>query len=206
MLEVLRASPVADTATAIITGIGRSGTSMVAAVASALGVNMGQSWAQALYEDEHFNWAITYHHHELRRQLSAERDVAYAHWGFKFPGLHNALQPPELEQFRSPRLVICVRDAVAVTQSICKYEREPKVFLDVLDHVQLEQSLMLRFAKLAEVATILVSYEKCLAKPATFVLGLAAFLGLKPSEDTLQKAVLMVDPENTAYQAVFNRS
>ncbi len=202
-LLLLRNTPPAETTTVIVTGVARSGTSMAAAVLTALGIPMGDSWAPAVYEDERLCWSLSYHHHELRRQLAAERDAQFPRWGFKMPGIHNALHPPELAQFRTPRLVLMVRDTLAVAQSAQGYDRDMRPTLEVVRHIQAEQEAAMRFAELAEVPAMLLSYEKFLAAPTLFIKALAVFVGLQPDDEAMTRAVLMVDPGNAGYREVF---
>jgi hypothetical protein len=119
------------------------------------------------------------------------------------PGLYNHLHPPQITQFRSPRLVLMVRDTLAVAQSAQKHDRDGRPILDIIRHIQGEQAQAMRFIELAEVPAMILSYEKFLAAPAAFIRAVAVFSGVRPDDEIVSRAVLAVEPGNALYRETF---
>lgn len=166
---VLRPTPAPDVATVIITGVGRSGTSMAAAVIDALGVPLGGGWQPGIYEDDQMRTAFYHFYHDMRASTIARYNDRHARWGFKFPSIHRHMHPPETGQFRNPRLVVMHRDAVSVA---CRARMD-------VSPVLAEQAAMAAFADKVTCPVLMPSYEKALRYPKAFTAALAAFCGVR---------------------------
>jgi hypothetical protein len=140
---------------------------------------MGEQLTEGIYEDLALRHAI-YHFFPLDLSHTRERyNAMWPKWGFKFPSLHNHLFPPQLQIFRSPRLVVVFRDALAVAKSA---KTSPHFIVR-------EQTLALEHMDKAKLPTLMISYEKALAWPGNCVQTLAAFCGLKASAEQMSAAV-----------------
>ncbi len=171
MNGILHLNPVTapENATIIITGIGRSGTSMAAGALHDLGVWIGSDWRPGIFEDQPTRLALYHFWHDMRADVIARYNGILPRWGFKFPSLHNHMHPPELWQFRAPRMVVLWRDMMAVS---ARAGVDPGVILA-------EQAALWRFVQAVECPVLMVSYEKAMENPAAFVSALAAFSGVK---------------------------
>src|SRR5580704_5514110 len=73
--------------TFIVTGLHRSGTSLVASVLRQVGIFMGIQINGLVHEDEAIAKMLIARDFPALTQLIRERDAAYGTWGFKFPML-----------------------------------------------------------------------------------------------------------------------
>jgi hypothetical protein len=165
--------------TIVVTGVGRSGTSMVAGTLHRLGVPVGSDWADGIFEDQPMRRALYHFFHDERAQTIATYNKHHPKWAFKFPGLHNHMFPPEMGQFRDPRLVVLWRDAFSVSQ---RAEAPMHAILR-------EQTRMSEFAHACKCPVLMVSYEKAMASTAKFVTTLATFTDIKLTQEALAAAL-----------------
>jgi hypothetical protein len=200
---VLRAAPPGEMITYVITGIGRSGTSMAAGLLRNLGIYMGETRDEAVNEDKEIRDALMYFFHGSRARIIERRNAEHQKWGLKFPSLMNHLHPPELEQFRNPRLIVMVRDAVAVTRRSLLSDTNSGHSAAVFGHVIEQQTAMTAFVLNAKCPALLLSYEKFLAFPKTNLNMLAAFCGLSLSDDARRDAISGIIANNPDYISLF---
>ncbi len=183
--------------TLLVSGVGRGGTSLVASVLHHAGVFMGEHLAEAVYEDQEFVGAFNGGHRDVLTRLIAARNAAHRTWGFKYPGLHVALEYRDVSLFRNPHLIVIFRDPAAVAGRVALAEyRKPLVTmresLDALRNI-------LGFVENTTAPALLLSYEKALLKPSHFIDALAKFCGLSLDRPARQALLQTVQPESTAY-------
>jgi hypothetical protein len=161
--------------TVVVAGLGRSGTSMLAAVLKAGGIFMGERTAIGTHEDQQIAALLQPRQRRDLRLLIEQRNQDHNLWGFKLPS-RQILQPSLFRLLRHPYLVVIFRDILAIagrrqiskgeslqsqlTQSLGEYRRLVR-FLDRIDH-----------------PCLLISYEKALLDPDMLVDQLDHFLGL----------------------------
>src|SRR5262245_61820264 len=105
---------VAREKTLLVTGLARSGTSMLAAVLQAAGIWLGDHVYEPINEDAEITQMLQARDLTRLDALIERQNAAVPIWGFKMPDLHHFLQHDELERFRNPHLLIIYRDPVAV--------------------------------------------------------------------------------------------
>jgi len=99
---ILNPSPAGDEASVLVTGLGRSGTTMVSRVLSALGLFMGERVSKGTNEDKDFRNIIKSGSLGKFKKLCRERDEQFKRWGFKYPAArHNLVELTAA--MRSPR-------------------------------------------------------------------------------------------------------
>jgi hypothetical protein len=185
----LRNVGAAPDSTIIVTGLGRSGTSMVAQLLHRLGIPMGEEFPDARFEDRHMTHAILYHEHDGRIALTADRNARLPRHGFKFPSIHNHLHPAQIARdFRNPRVVYISRDQTAQCRSVMLYERRTDPAA-VIRHMCDEYVAMTRFLELLTVPTLMISYETLKAFPSSAVRALCIFCGLHATDDAIETAI-----------------
>ncbi len=190
--------------TVIVSGVGRSGTSMTAGVVSALGLPMGKTENQAVFEDKEFITALLYFDYALLNTLIAARNAAAPRWGFKFPSLQNHLLPPQLGRFRNPHLIVVTRDPVATASRAHISDPEQEDAAAAYFNVSNQAFDMMHFLQKAHCPTLLLSYEKFVAFPEKGIDGIAAFCGLKATPAVRAKALMAVSPNNPDYIKLFH--
>jgi hypothetical protein len=190
--------------TVIVSGVGRSGTSMTAAVLSALGIPMGNT-KSAVLEDEEFLHALLFFNFGRLAQLVNIRNAATDRWGFKFASLQNHLLPPQLKSFRNPHLIIVMRDPVAIAARAQISDPEIKDATDAFFNVTKQSYDMANFVANAPCPTLLLSYEKFLSFPAEAIACIAAFCGIELTEAARAQALAEIAPNNTDYLKLFHK-
>jgi hypothetical protein len=157
---------VGERRTYVVCGAQRGGTSAVAAVLRALGVDMGNGGFN--HEDPEFL--------ECKDDIEGfvgRRNVNPI-WSLKIP--HFALSLVDLtRQLRSPVIVLTFRNPVTVVNSLII--RGDDVFMDALRRIQRYFGAMLGFAQTSSAPVVMVSYERATANPAQFVDELSLAFG-----------------------------
>jgi hypothetical protein len=200
----LGAQPNEAPITVIISGVGRSGTSMTAHIAHALGISMGKTENEAVYEDKEFVSALLYFDHTLTRQLIDSRNEQSQRWGFKFASLQNHLLPPQLSLFRNPHLIVVMRDPVSVATRAHLSDESPTDAGRAFFNVCHQAFDMAHFVEKAECPTLLLSYEKCVAFPDKAIEAIAGFCGITLTPSLRQAAHTAITPNNPAYIKLFH--
>jgi hypothetical protein len=190
--------------TVIISGVGRCGTSMAAAVLNEFGLNLGE-FEPTVFEDTHMHFALKHWYHEARYQIISYRNAHFPKWGFKFPGIQNHLQPPELSaHFRNPRIVIMQRDNSAVAARLLISDRlEFKTEKAALLHAAKQQLKIIEWAIDTECPVAVFSYEKFITKPQSYIECLISFCGITLEEEQLKSAIKKVMPNEPDYINMF---
>lgn len=170
--------------TFIVTGLHRSGTTLLASLLRQVGIFMGSAINDIVHEDEELAQAIETGDRPAMRQLIANRNAAYGTWGFKLPMLCRWLSAQDMDLFQAPRLIVIFRDLVAISvrESLSEY-RDPLLALQTAAD---DTSAMARFVARLRCPVLLVSYEKALAFPDNLVDALMQFCGL-PRNDALRR-------------------
>ena len=192
----LRQRPVARTL--IVSGVARSGTSMVARVLHAAGVPMGEHSDDVVFEDHDFAelFAQPAIDQDAFDRLVRQRNEAHQIWGFKRPHLYPH-GSAFLSRFRNPLLIVILRDPIAIA------ERNA-----IAEHIDIQTALsmamtdlqgMLRFARQAPCPVLLVSYEKALHRHDDFIARLLKFCGLELSEVERRSLRDVIEPSRPAY-------
>lgn len=186
--------------TIIVSGAARSGTSMVAAALDAAGLWLGNNLDGACFEDVDLAFATERRlppHRRAARMASAPhlwrsalkgldmaglavalaaRDAHYAAWGFKRPNVLQRLGRDGLALFRNPKIVLCLRDPVALAQRSV-----------IADGVSMKEAMRnarrqidgaMRMAETLECPTLLVSFEKVKEDRQGFLAELSDFCAL----------------------------
>lgn len=182
-------------ATIAATGMGRSGTTMVARVLLQLGVDMGPELNPRYAEDDEIVTLLKARDYKGFARLCADRSDRSPVWGFKCPALRDHLKPTRA-LMRNPRYVFVFRDAVAIGQ-----RNHMATGQELCETIRLAAN---GYAKLMKVVpelsdpVLMVSYEKALQFPEQLVATLARFCGVEVSAEQVksiaQATVRNADP------------
>jgi hypothetical protein len=188
-----------DPATIIVTGIARSGTSMVASVLRSAGLPMGEVLHAVVEEDAEILAALQSGHDGLLRDLIRRRDARWPRWGFKVPNLHAYLLAERMAWFRRPRLVVIYRDplAVAVRSGLSEHFNA----IGQLTMIGHALTSLTAFVRRANCPTLLLSYEKVISAPDDFLDNLLPFCGLSTPREARAPLLRAIRPNNPAYLA-----
>ena len=183
--------------TLIVSGIARSGASLLAALLKAAGVFMGDFLHDVHNEDAQIVELLRRRDMDVLKQLIRERNQRHALWGFKLPNLHMHLRYGELALFRNPHLLLICRDPVAVAVRNVLSEQNGE--LQALAHAATALHSLAEFARLGNCPTLFVSYEKALAFPNLMLDSLGDFCGLEFDMATRARLLLEVQPNRPNY-------
>lgn len=170
-----------------IFGTRRGGTSMVAGVARALGLDLGEVGQRKNNEDPRFQNRPLDKMREAIDTRNAEADV----WGWKFPAAGSYL--PELSNsLRNPYLVVVYRDPVAAALSQAKRDRKfnRRTTRLALHESSANNSVNTGLALATDRPCLLVSNERAIADPEGLIDDVAAFLGQEPPTGDLRRKIL----------------
>ena len=165
--------------TFIVTGLHRSGTSLVAAILQQAGVFMGRQISDAVFEDEEMLAVLRSGDLSALRNLIADRNAGHVVWGFKVPVIYTHLRPEQLALFNNPHLIVPFRDIASI--SVRKTLSEYKDSMHALRETVEQLDAMVTFLASTSVPTLLVSYEKAVTLREDFVDALIGFCGLPDS-------------------------
>ncbi len=192
--------------TLIISGVARSGTSMVARVLLAAGVYLGENLDDVVFEDSAFALMLESgsYQPDVLAKLLETRNERHPVWGFKRPHLHQQGQDL-IRQFRNPHLILTVRDPVAIAERNALSERLEAT--SALEDAASDLHDLIRYAASAECPVLLVSYEKAISMPEMFVRQLFSFCGLELpiSKKRLAALAKLVEPNRPAYVGAAKR-
>lgn len=189
--------------TFIVTGLHRSGTTLLATILRQVGIFMGAEINDIVHEDETIAQHLTAGDNAALTALIAERNATYGTWGFKFPSLHRSLAPADIGRFSNPQLIVTFRDpvSVAVRAALSEYQTPMQALRAAID----EQAALTAFIDSLSCPTLLLSYEKSLIFPARFIDAILAFCGL-PRGETLRDSLLhLIEPNRPTYIAQARR-
>jgi len=168
-------------------GTRRGGTSMVAGVARALGLDLGRTGKRKNNEDPRFQGATLPALWSLVEERNASADV----WGWKHPAAGRYLT--ELSRsLRNPYYIVVYRDPVASAQSQIKRDKEAKRRTTRLALHESTSSVTVNtgFVLASERPSLLVSYERAIADQNGLIDDIAAFLGVDAPTDPLRSSIL----------------
>jgi hypothetical protein len=185
--------------TFIVTGLQRSGTTLVASVLRRVGIFMGKEINDLVHEDEAIAKILMARNLDALTPLIRERDATYGTWGFKFPMLCRALRPDDLARFRDPHIIVPFRDpvSVAVRKSLSEYQQPMRALRTAMD----DQVAMVAFVEQIQCPTLLLSYEKSLVFPRECIDAILNFCGLPRSDALCESLIGLIEPNRQDYIA-----
>ncbi len=181
--------------TPIVTGLGRSGTTMLVKILEAAGVFMGvaaDAQNNDMREDIALSRAIeTKDKPEIQRIVDI-RNQRFDVWGFKRP-LIFSFDKDIQNVFRNPRYLLIFRDPLAVA-----LRNQISLDLSLNQTLAIFQSQLdtkLKFIRECKSPTLLISYEKMIVEPEPILEEVMRFCGVKCySNHELQKLIITSDP------------
>jgi len=185
--------------TIIVTGLARSGTTMVATVARAAGVFMGQFFHEVVQEDAQALELITSQNTGRLKTFIETRNAEYRRWGFKVPNLHMYLSYRDLSLFRNPHLIVIYRDPVAV--AVRGALSEHRYAINELMGATGSMYSLAQFIDRADCPTLMLSYEKALTFPEATIESIMEFCGIKVTPGAREKLLKKIQPNRPEYLA-----
>jgi len=183
--------------TFIVTGLHRSGTTLVASMLRQAGIFMGAEINDIVHEDEAFAKLIEARNRDGLQQLIASRDTGYGTWGFKLPMLCRWLAAADMDLFNNPHVIVTFRDLLAISlrASLSEYQAP----LRALRHAADDMTAMVDLVTRLRCPTLLLSYEKALVFPGEMVDAVAHFCGLPQNEALRDRLIGAIQPNRETY-------
>jgi hypothetical protein len=173
--------------TYVIFGTRRGGTSLVAGIARALGLDLGNVGARKNNEDPQFqNRAMDVMRRAIEER-NAERDV----WGWKYPAAGSYL--PELSNtLRNPYFIVVYRDPVAAALSQARRDRQfnRRSSRLAVHESAANNAVNTGLVLASDRPSLLVSNEQAASDPGNLVDDVAAVLGQEPPTGDLRRRIL----------------
>lgn len=176
-----------DERTYVVMGSRRGGTSMVAGMARALGLHLGEVGANTNNEDPAFQGReVQAMRAEIKRR-NAERAV----WGWKYPAAVHYL-PDLLAHLHNPYFIVVYRDPVAASFSQQRLDRPQsrRTVRAALHESSINSSANTSFVLAMERPSLLVSIERAYKRPEVLLHELAGFLGAPAPTPELEARIL----------------
>jgi hypothetical protein len=189
--------------TFIVTGLRRSGTSLVATILQQIGLFIGTEINDLVYEDEEIARVLMSRDLAALKRAIGTRNAEYRSWGFKLPMLCRDLDPDRLALFNDPHLIIPFRDPVAmsVRTSLSEYQAPMHALRTAIDDL----NALMAFIGDASCPWLLLSYEKALMFPGDFVDAIMQFCDIPPNAALRERLVGAIEPNRPGYIAVARR-
>lgn len=171
-IAILNDAPCGPFATIAATGVGRSGTTMLARVMQAIGIDMGEALSTRTVEDKTIIRAMKAGDGAAFEAHCRRRDASAAIWGFKAPALRNNM-PHYATLMRNPRFIVIFRDILAIS-----IRNNISIGFNLLEGMRKTASNyvnMIEHVSKLESPVLLISYEKTLQFPARTVTEIATF-------------------------------
>ena len=176
-----------DQRTYAIFGTRRGGTSMVAGVARALGLDLGDVGQRKNNEDVRFQNRPLDAMRDAVEARNAERDV----WGWKYPSAGSYI--PELsKKLRNLYLIVVYRDPVAAALSQARLDRQfnRRSTRLAIHESAANNAVNTGLALAVDRPCLLISVERAAADPEGLIDDVAAFLGVAAPTGTLRRQIL----------------
>jgi len=183
--------------TFIVSGLGRSGTSMVATILAGLGMLSRERSYEPTLEDREFLHLLTTRDLPGLAEAISARNQTNPVWAFKVPSIHGYLEPKELHLFRNPHLLIVMRDLVA-TASRHAVSEHMDAALSFLETTQGQYDFVC-FLHAAACPTLLVSYEKGIRHPDKLVRAVTRFCDIPIDQQKVDRLTELIRPESEDY-------
>lgn len=178
--------------TAVVLGLPRGGTSMVAGALYYLGIDMGDNFNTTTFEDRPLSAAVEQGRTDELRRIVADRNARSEVWGWKRPSSRNNVDIIKSE-FRNPYFLLIFRDVLAIA-----LRKNLSVESDVVQAMRANaraQRQLIDLVTTLEAPLLLLSYEKCLGHPREAAEAMASFLGTPVTE----QALAFIEPDSPTY-------
>lgn len=189
--------------TFIVTGMYRSGTSLMASILRHAGIFMGSEINDIVHEDAEIVRTVESRDMVALQELIAERNATQPRWGFKQPMLNQMLTADQMTLFDRPRVIATSRDpvAMAVRRSVSEYQEPMQALTDAVA----SQTALFDFVRALDCPTLLISYEKALKHREDFIRSLLRFCDLPCDAALCGRLVALIEPERPEYLAAVRR-
>ena len=180
--------------TIVVSGLGRSGTTMISKLLTAGGIHMGVSKADVIHEDVGISNLVETDQADRFKAEVQRRNERWSVWGFKRPLIvrkHELLSAT----LRNPRYIIIFRDPLAVAM-----RNTLSMGFTIAQGLEIYSQQMVdvtRFVVESNRPKLLLSYEKVIDNPKASIAAIREFANI-PAEKQ-DAMVSVVRPNDSEY-------
>ena len=161
--------------TVIVVGGERSGTSMVAGALKSLGIFLGDSHDQAVFEDTRIFKTLEGNDLEAFSKLVETYNSKYAIWGWKRPKSF-AYANKFTDRVRNPHFIVTFRDSFSIAmRNMISVQADLKH--NLLNTAKRNEQLI-KFVITCNLPMLCVSYEKAISNKENFINSLIDYLNI----------------------------
>ena len=192
----LNPAPIGERTMIVITGVGRSRTSMTAQILQDAGLHIGDQLDDVVFEDHEMAAHINSGNPLELGEAIAHRNSCRPIWGFKKPGLHCDPNWPRTP-FPGMRMIVIVRDPVAVSRRH-GLAHGVEAAVELASMTTLLQ-LSISHALHAGCPVLLASCEKAVTSPEPFLRAILSFCGIAPTQAAIWRGESLIDLQRERY-------
>lgn len=181
-MALLNDAPCGPEATIVATGLGRSGTTMLARIMEEAGLEMGKKLTTSTREIKRLQSFIKTKERLTFKSFCKKQSRLTPKWGFKLPSFRYVMREYESSIF-SPRFVVIFRDILSISlrRNISQGdELLPAMRFAIQDYLRLLEQV-----QKVKSPVLLISYEKSLQYPERTVAAMLDFMGISLTEERI---------------------
>jgi hypothetical protein len=202
----LNDAPCGAEATIVATGLGRSGTTMLARIMEESGLAMGKKLTTNTREIKRLQVLVKANDRLAFKSYCKKQSRLTPKWGFKLPAFRNVTRTYEGSMV-NPRYIVIFRDVLSIgIRSKIVHQTD---LLSLMRVAIQDYLITLRQVEALRSPVLLISYEKALHFPERTVATMAEFMGINLSEDRILRiaevAVRNADPDYLLYRTTAQR-
>ncbi len=195
-IVLLNDAPCEAEATIVATGVGRSGTTMLARIMEESGLEMGKNLTTNTREIKRLQVIVKSNERLVLKSFCKKQSRLTPKWGFKLPAFRNVMRAYEGSMLK-PRFIVIFRDVLSI--SIRSNIAHGNELLSSMRMVIEDYAVTLRQIEELRSPVLLIAYEKALQYPERTVAAVVQFMGLNLSEERIAKiaviAIRNADPD-----------
>ncbi len=180
----------------IVVGVGRGGTSAIAASLHTLGISLGDSFRPPNFEDTQMSQAFRSRNWRDLKQLIKNSESKYPKYAWKLPDSNKQLNRIN-RYFSNPYYIFVYRDIFAIANR--KNLARNNDILTTMQTSLASYSRIIKFIKKNKINALHISYEKLLQNKYEYAQELALFCNIPASEELLQKVSDTIEPSPDNY-------
>jgi len=180
----------------IVVGVGRGGTSAIAASLHTLGVSLGDNFNPPNFEDTQMSEAFRTRNWKKFKQLIKNSESKYSKIAWKLPDSNKQLNRIN-RYFSNPYYIFVYRDIFAIANR--KNLAKDTDILTTMQTSLASYNRIIKFIKKNKINALHISYEKLLQNKYEYAQELALFCNIPASEELLKQVSDIIEPSPENY-------
>jgi hypothetical protein len=178
-------------------GVNRGGTSAIAASLNALGMFLGDSWHEPIYEDLELAHAFRQKDWKSFRRKISGYESRHAVFGWKLPDITKHLFKTH-RLFSNPKYSFVFRDIYSIANRLSHIKGEN--LLENMLYANRQYERILKFITKRNPSALFLSYEKILVDTQQYAVELLDFLEMEKTQEHIDCIISSISPSPKKYQ------